>query len=149
MSKQLLGHKNGCLYWFDVAECIERCCCDNFDWSQAAEDPLIFLNEQRIGSPQFGTIGPPPEPAGNKWKIMEACVRLVCIKIENSEILCSSTYGGPTVNNLDLITLIENSVGLQEGCNIYTIEFFGWYKDLAPGGWISRDDIFNVYVSPI
>lgn len=111
-----------------------------YSWSN------VKLN--RIKTPQNGTIGAPPSP-GLGWKIKPACLRWVCKCINSQgQITESQMYGGPTVNNISLSDLnlyIDRVFGPETspGVYVYTIEFFGWYRKF--GGWIGRDNLYNIY----
>lgn len=138
--------------------CKQPCCCEQITLNDllygTKEYSWKTIKPTASKTPQFGNIGAPPEPFPQApakkpkrwWTIRPACLRWVCRCVNgNGAVVCSKRFGGATINDIDLAALVINALGNEPGagCYVYTVEFFGWDKDM--GEWVSRDDIYNVY----
>jgi hypothetical protein len=125
-----VGTEQGCC-------CEEGSCCNDLDLNVLlyGDEPYSWPNVNPGGqpAPMYGGGGEPPQvpvPGSGlgSCKVVQACLRWVCIKFSaTSEVIESAVYGGPTTNSRDLVELvIENEGPEQGGCWVYTVEFFGW-----------------------
>jgi hypothetical protein len=140
------------LFSGDASDC--NCCDDPV--CPDAEDLLIKWKQElknspeRLSSPLYGSgLSDGPPSAG--FKLTQACIRWLCRCVDDQGNVVSSYQPLSTVNNIDLNTLIVEPEG-SAGCYLYTFEFFGWRKrgkEGVPPEWISRDDVYNIYVEQI
>lgn len=116
--------------------------------------PYSWPNIKTPGNqdPVYGTVGSPPAPleGGGYWELRPACLRWVLRCVDGlGQELCSQEFGGPTVNGVDISSLVTATMGPEPsaGCYIYVIEFFGWHwRPSTPGqsGWVGRDDVYSI-----
>jgi hypothetical protein len=140
------------LFSGDVSDC--NCCDDPI--CPDAEDLLEKWKDEfrhspeRLKDPIYGS-GLNDEPPSEGFKLTRACIRWLCRCVDDQGNVLSSYQPLSTVNNLDLNTLIREPEA-NAGCYLYTFEFFGWRKrgtEAFPPEWISRDDVYNIYVEQI
>jgi hypothetical protein len=85
---------------------------------------------------------------GYKNELVRACLRYYTECVDENGDPFDECQPIPTLNNVDLRSLIP-SPETAPGCYLYIFEFFGWRKRSIPSDWISRDDVYNIYVQQI
>ena len=117
--------------------CCESCSCSilNLNDLLYGDQPYSWPNVDPGGqkTPMYGGDEEPPhesQPGSGlgACQIKKACLRWVCIKFSaTGEVVDSAVHGGPTANNRDLVQLVIETEGSEQGgCWLYTFEFFAW-----------------------
>lgn len=125
-----IGSGQGCC-------CAEEACCGQLNLNDLlyGDEPYSWPNVDPGGqkTPTYGGDEEPPQESVpgsgfGECQIKKACLRWVCIKFSaTGEVVESAVHGGPTTNNRDLVDLVLETEGPEQGgCWVYTFEFFAW-----------------------
>ena len=120
----------------------QACCCGSCNCSNLNFNDLLYGDELYswpnvdLGgqkTPMYGSDEEPPHESVpgsgfGECQIKKACLRWVCIKFSaTGDVVDSAVYGGPTTNDRDLVELVLETEGSEQGgCWLYTFEFFAW-----------------------